>query len=156
MGLTERILSPAQVYTTIESGMKMGEKNNSCEIQIRVRYPEVDQMGALHHSRYWVYFEMGRIELLRLKGASYRDIEAGGVFLVVARVSANFHTPARYDEELTLRTSMVNMGQVRIEHEYELIRNSDQALIATAKTTIASVDRQGKIIPLPESIRAAR
>ncbi len=132
----------------------MSQKTDSCEIQIRVRYPEVDRMGALHHSRYWVYFEMGRIELLRQKGVSYKEIEESGVLLVVARVSANFRAPANYDDELTLRTHMVNMGQVRIEHEYELIRNADQALIATAKTTIASVDRDGKIIPLPESIRS--
>ncbi len=131
----------------------MGEKIDSCEIQIRVRYPEVDQMGSLHHSRYWVYFEMGRIELLRKKGVSYKELEASGVLLVVARVSANFRSPANYDDELTLTTRMVNMGQVRIEHEYELIRNCDQTLIATAKTTIASVNRDGKIIQLPESIR---
>ena len=123
-----------------------------CRLDIRVRYVEVDRMGALHHSRYWVYFEMGRTELLRAAGVSYRDLEAAGVFFVVARCWAKYHSPAAYDELLTLTTRITNFGQAKIDHEYEL-RGPDGRLIATAATTLACVDRSGQVIPIPDSIR---
>jgi acyl-CoA thioester hydrolase len=124
-----------------------------CDIDIRVRYAEVDAMGALHHSRYWVYFEMGRTELLRQGGVAYRDLESAGVFFVVARCRAKFQAPARYDDLLTLTTRLANMGQVKIDHAYELHRKSDGVLIATAETTLVCVDRSGQIIQIPDSIR---
>ncbi len=131
----------------------MNKTPQSCQIEIRVRYAEVDQMGSLHHSRYWVYFEMGRTELLRSQGVSYRQLEAAGVFLVVARCSAKYHAATRYDDVLTLTTRLVKMGQVKIDHEYELRRAGDGELLATGQTTLASVDRKGKVIPIPEVIR---
>ena len=110
-------------------------------------------MGVLHHSRYWVYFEMGRTELLRAQGAAYRDLEAAGVFFVVANCSAKFHAPARYDDVLLLTTRVAKVGQARIDHAYELKRKSDGLLLATAATAIACVDRNGNILAIPESLR---
>ncbi|MFP4106300.1 MAG: acyl-CoA thioesterase [Phycisphaerae bacterium] len=127
---------------------------NEHTIEIRVRYPEVDRMGAVHHSRYWVYFEMGRTELLRRQGIAYADLEAEGVLFVVAKCSASYKAPARYDEVLTLTTRMVNMGAARIDHEYELYRKPDGILICTAKTTLACVSTEGRIIPIPDSLRS--
>lgn len=123
-----------------------------CDIEIRVRYAEVDAMGALHHSRYWVYFEMGRTELLRHRGIAYRDLEEAGVFFVVARCSARFRAPARYDDLLTLTTRVTRTGQARIDHAYELKR-SDGLVLATAETTLACVDREGRVIAMPRSVR---
>ncbi len=128
----------------------------SVDIEIRVRYPEVDQMGVLHHSRYWVYFEMGRTELLRAAGVTYADCEKAGVFFVVAKCSAKFMAPARYDDLLVLTTRITKMGAARIDHAYELKRKSDGALLATAETTIASVSREGRIIPIPDFISGAK
>lgn len=125
----------------------------SCDIEIRVRYAEVDQMGALHHSRFWVYFEMGRTELLRQAGVAYSDCEREGIFFVVAKCSASYKAAARYDDLLVLTTRVVKMGAARIDHEYELKRKADGLLLATATTTLACVDRQGQIIPIPDSIR---
>lgn len=130
----------------------MTDQPVSCDIEIRVRYPEVDQMGALHHSRFWVYFEMGRVELLRARGSTYADIERAGVFFVVAKCSAKYLAAARYDDVLILTTRVVKMGAVRIDHAYELRRKSDSVLIATAETTVASVNREGKMIPIPEEV----
>jgi len=124
----------------------------SCDIEIRVRYDEVDRMGALHHSRYWVYFEMGRTELLRQQGAAYRDLEKAGVFFVVAKCAARFHARIGYDDVLVLTTRVARMGRARIDHAYELKRKSDGVLLATGETTLACVDREGRIIPVPESI----
>jgi acyl-CoA thioester hydrolase len=106
-------------------------------------------MGVLHHSRYWVYFEMGRTELLRQSGVSYADCEREGVFFVVAKCSARYIAPARYDELLTLTTKVIKTGAARIDHAYELKRDADGMLLATAETTIASVGRDGRIIPIP-------
>jgi acyl-CoA thioester hydrolase len=125
----------------------------SCDTEIRVRYAEVDAMGVLHHSRFWVYFEMGRTELLRLAGVSYRDLEERGVFFVVAKCSARFLAAARYDDVLVLSTRIVRMGAARIDHAYELKRKDGGTLLATAETTIACVDRSGQVIPIPEFLR---
>jgi acyl-CoA thioester hydrolase len=124
-----------------------------CDIEVRVRYAEVDAMGVLHHSRYWVFFEMGRTELLRRAGVSYRDLEAQGVYFVVAKCAARFLAPARYDDELVLTTRITRMGAARIDHAYELKRKADGLLLATADTTIACVDRNGQIIAIPDFIR---
>ena len=132
----------------------MGKPPASIDLEIRVRYAEVDQMGMLHHSRYWVYFEMGRTELLRQAGAAYRDLEAAGVFFVVARCNARYHAPARYDDLLVLTTTVARMGQAKIDHEYSLRRKSDRMVLATAQTTLACVDRSGQVIVIPDSIRA--
>ena len=130
----------------------MTDRPTACDIDIRVRYPEADQMGVLHHSRYWVYFEMGRVELLRARGVAYADLEREGAFFVVAKCSAKFLAPARYDEVLTLTTRIVRVGAARIDHAYELRRKSDSALLCSAETTIACVDRTGRIIPIPPSV----
>jgi acyl-CoA thioester hydrolase len=120
-------------------------------ISIRVRYPEVDAMGYLHHSRYIQYFEMGRIELLRSLGHSYADMERDGILFVVAKVECRYRAPARYDEELTLTTRVVRQTHVRIDHAYELKRG--ETLLAEASTTIACVGRDGKIREIPESLK---
>lgn len=124
----------------------------SCEIEIRVRYPEVDRSGAVHHSRYWVYFEMGRTELLRAQGIDYRDLEDQGVFFVMAKCSAAYRAAARYDDILALSTHITRTGRARIDHGYELKRKSDGILIATAETTLACVDARGGIIAIPDNV----
>ena len=134
----------------------MSDPVRSCDIQIRVRYAEVDQAGALHHSRYWVYFEMGRTELLRAQGLCYRDLEQQGVFFVIAKCSARFRSAAHYDDLLTLTTRVTKTGQARIDHVYELNRTSASGvpeLLTTAETTLACVNRRGKIIPIPQGVR---
>ena len=117
---------------------------------IRVRYPEVDAMGYLHHSRYFQYFEMGRVELLRSLGHNYADLERGGVLFVVVKVECKYRAPARYDEELALTTRVVRQTHVRIDHAYELRRG--ETLLAEAATTIACVGRDGQVRPIPEEL----
>ena len=126
----------------------------SCDLTVRVRYAEVDQMGALHHSRYWVYFEMGRTELLRSAGVAYADLEKAGTLFVVAKCSARFMAPARYDDVVILTTRITRMGAARIDHAYELKRKADGLLLAMAETTLACVDRTGQIVAIPDFVRA--
>ena len=107
-------------------------------------------MGFVHHSRYLQYFEMGRVELLRSRGHSYADLEQGGIFFVVVKVTVNYKAPARYDEELTLTTRVARRTFVRFDHEYTLKRG--ETLLAEATTTIACVGRDGQPRQIPESL----
>jgi acyl-CoA thioester hydrolase len=117
-------------------------------IEIRVRYPEVDAMGYLHHSRYLQYFEMGRIELLRKLGGNYAELERTGVFFVVVKAECKFRAPAQYDQVLELTTRVVRQTHVRIDHAYELKR--DGKLLAEGATTIACVGKDGQLRQIPE------
>lgn len=128
----------------------MAEPIPSCDVQIRVRYAETDAMGYLHHARYFVYFEEGRTELLRRNGVRYRDMEARGVFYVVAKLECRFRAPARYDDLLTLTTTTARMTPVRVEHEYRLTR--DGLLLAEAHSTLVSVGRDGRPRALPDDL----
>jgi acyl-CoA thioester hydrolase len=119
-------------------------------LALRVRYPECDPMGYLHHSIFLQYFEMGRVELLRSIGFSYADLERDGVFFVVAKAEVKYKAPARYDEELTLTTRVVRQTHVRIDHAYELRRG--ETLLAEATTTIACVGRDGQLRQIPEEL----
>jgi acyl-CoA thioester hydrolase len=120
----------------------------SGEITIRVRYAETDRMGLLHHANYLVYFEQGRTELLRAKGLAYRDLEDQGYLMVVTRMEVKYRSPARYDDLLTLRTTVVRTTLVRIDHRYEVLR--DGVLLAEGSSTLACVDRDGNIQKLPD------
>jgi acyl-CoA thioester hydrolase len=122
-------------------------------ITFRVRYPEVDQMGVVHHSRFFQYFEMGRVELLRANGMSYAELERAGVLFVVVKVECRYKAPARYDDEITLTTRVVRRTHVRIDHEYVLKR--DETVLAEGSTTIACVDREGTLREIPSGLSGA-
>ena len=117
------------------------------EITIRVRYAETDRMGLLHHANYLVYFEQGRTELLRSQGVSYRDMEDQGFLLVLTKVLVRYLAPARYDDLLTLRTTVMRTTLVKIEHRYDLFR--DGSPLAEGETTLGCVDKSGKVQQLP-------
>lgn len=122
----------------------------SCTTDIRVRYAEVDQQGALHHSRYPVYFEIGRTELLRINGMDYRSLEERGCLLVVAKMECRFKSPARYDDELELTTTLTRADRARLEHSYHLRRRQDGKLLAIGSTTLVHVNPEGKLQPMPD------
>ncbi len=121
-------------------------------VEIRVRYPEVDAMGYLHHSRYFQYFEIGRVELLRSQGFSYADLERQNVFFVVVKLECRYRNPARYDELLTLTTRIQRQTTVSIEHQYDLRRGD--TLLAEATSTIACVGRDGQLQAIPDNLCA--
>jgi acyl-CoA thioester hydrolase len=118
------------------------------QITFRVRYPETDGMGVVHHSRYFQYLEMGRVELLRASGLSYAQLEMEGILFAVVKAHCRYKAPARFDDELTLTTRVVRKTHVRIDHEYVLKRG--ETIIVEAATTIACVDRQGALRVIPE------
>lgn len=113
------------------------------EISIRVRYAETDQMGVVYHGNYAQYFEMGRVEWLRNKGVSYKELESGGVMLPVVSLNMNYKKPAYYDDELTIVTRLEFLGGVKIEFSYEII-NQKGELLTTAQTILVFVDMKTK------------
>jgi len=123
----------------------------SGEVSIRVRYAETDRMGLLHHANYLVYFEQGRTELLRSRGLTYKELEDQGFLLVLTKLEVRYRSPARYDDLLTLKTSVVRTTAVRIDHRYELFR--DGTLLAEGSSTLACVDRDGRLQELPAFLR---
>jgi acyl-CoA thioester hydrolase len=122
----------------------------SCDVEVRVRYAEVDAFGYLHHSRYFVFFEMGRTELLRQCGVAYRDMEQRGLFYVVAQLACRYRAPAHYDDVLTLTTRTTKFTPVRVDHAYEM-RRGDK-LLCEASSTLVLVGRDGRPTSLPDEL----
>ena len=119
-------------------------------IQIRVRYAECDPQRVAHHSVYAVWLEAARTELLREQGVAYAELEAKGIYFVVARMSFRFHRPALYDDVLRVEVEVKRSGGVKIEHTYAIWR--DEQLLARAETTLACVDGHGKLRPVVEAL----
>lgn len=121
--------------------------------RIRVRYAETDQMGVVYHGNYFAWFEVGRVELLREVGWSYKTLEADGVSLPVIEASCHYRHPARYDDELEIRTAGRMTSPLRVEFTYELVRVEDSRVLATARTMHVPVNREGRPCRLPGALR---
>jgi acyl-CoA thioester hydrolase len=118
---------------------------------IRVRYAETDQMGVVYHSNHLVWFEVGRVELLRQLGFSYRDMErVDGRYIAVAEARCRYRAPVRYDDEVIVRTRLRNVRESVIHFGYELLRAGDGSLLAEGETTHIVTDASFKIVELPE------
>jgi acyl-CoA thioester hydrolase len=126
------------------------------EARVRVRYAETDQMGIVYHANYFVWFEVGRVELLRQLGFSYRDMEEqDGCGIAVIDARCRFKAPARYDDEIIVRTRLRLLRESLIQFEYDVLRADDETLLAEGDTTHIVVDRQMKRTPLPEKYTIA-
>ena len=121
--------------------------------RVRVRYAETDQMGVVYYANYLVWFEIARTDLLRDAGWSYRDMETEGFLLPVIEAGCQYHQPAKYDDDLDIRTTGTLLSPARVKFEYELVRQADAALLATGFTVHASLDRAGRPCRLPERVR---
>jgi acyl-CoA thioester hydrolase len=117
------------------------------EMEIRVRYQETDGQRRVHHANYLTYFEMGRTEMLRAHGRTYREFEDAGLFMVVADATVKYHAPADYDDLLVLRTRVEKIGAAHIRHAYEVIRGT--TIVVTGTTTVVCVDPEGRVRRLP-------
>ena len=98
------------------------------DISVRVRYAETDQMGVVYHGNYAPYFEMGRVEWLRDLGLSYKVMEEQGVMLPVVSLTMNYKRPARYDDNLKVRTIFKSLNGVKIEFDYEIYNEKEELL----------------------------
>jgi acyl-CoA thioester hydrolase len=120
---------------------------------VRVRYADTDQMGVVYYANYLVWFEVGRTELLRDRGWSYREMESAGVGLPVIEVACNYHRPSQYDDELEIRTLGSLISPVRLQFTYDIVRCGDGVQIVTGRTLHAAINREGRPCRLPERLR---
>ena len=124
--------------------------------RVRVRYAETDQMGVVYHSNYFVWFEVGRVELLRQLGFTYKEMESEDqCFIAVVDARCRYRAPARYDDEITIRTHLKNARESLIYFAYEAVRGSDGTLLAEGETTHIVTDADLNKRPLPEKYLAA-
>ncbi len=108
-------------------------------------------MGVVYHSNHFIWFEVGRVELLRQLGFSYRDMEAKDkCFIAVAEAKCRYRAPVRYDEEILVRTQLLNVRDAVIHFGYELRRAEDGTLLADGETTHIVTNADMKITALPE------
>jgi len=122
---------------------------------LRVRYAETDQMGVVYHANYLIWFEVGRVELMRAMGIEYKRMELeDDCHIVVADVHCRHHYPARYDEVLRVRTRIAECRNRVIKFSYEILRDTDGQLLATGGTTHIICGRNGKPKLLPHKYRA--
>ena len=126
------------------------------DTKLRVRYAETDQMGVVYHSNYIVWFEVGRVEMLRQLGFTYSEMEKqDGIHIAVVDVRCRFKAPAHYDELVTIRTQLMNVRESLLHFGYEAIRDEDGALLAEGETVHIVVDSAFKRIHLPQKYMPA-
>ncbi|TWT95891.1 Acyl-CoA thioester hydrolase YbgC [Botrimarina colliarenosi] len=120
------------------------------EFDLPVRYYETDAQGIVHHSNYLRYMELARVELLKSTGYDYAKIEEAGVLLVVAKATVSYKSPARYGDTLRIWIRTERAFGARIDHRYVI--KVGERLVAEAETTIASIDREGRVQRIPREL----
>lgn len=115
---------------------------------LRVRFAETDQMGVVHHSVYPVWFEAGRVEWMRQRSLSYRELEESGISLAVARLEVAYRTPARFDDLIRVESTLVSARSRQIIFAYRLTTVPEGVLVATGRTEHVPTDRSGKAVRL--------
>jgi acyl-CoA thioester hydrolase len=124
------------------------------ETTVRVRYAETDQMGVVYHANHYVWFEIGRTEMLRSAGINYKEMETrDDCFIVVVESSCRYLRPARYDDVLRIRTRITDAKPRILRIGYELLKDSDGELLATGETVHVICDKLGRPKSLPPRYR---
>jgi len=114
------------------------------ETRLRVRYAETDRMGFAYYGVYAAWLEVGRVEYLRARGMVYRDVEDSGRLLAVRRLEVDYLAPARYDDQIIVRTRVTAIGKSRVDFESEILREADEKLLARGRVRLACLDRKGR------------
>lgn len=120
---------------------------------LRVRYAETDKMGVVYYANFLVWFEVARADLLRSLGWTYREMEAAGVSLPVIEAHCEYKQPARYDDEIDVRTEGRMVSGIRMKFSYTVVRRADGAVAAEGYTVHAAVDTAGRPCRLPERVK---
>lgn len=126
------------------------------ETKLRVRYAETDKMGVVYHSNFVIWFEVGRVELLRQLGFQYSEMEAeDNCHIPVVDLRVRYKAPALYDDEIVIRTQIKNVRSSLLHFSYEVFRESDRTLLATGETMHIIVNNKLERTPLPEKYMQA-
>ena len=122
--------------------------------QLRVRYAETDQMGIVYYANYLVWFEIGRTDFCRQHGFTYRDMEQqDGLYIIVAEAKCRYKAPARYDDDILVRTSLRSVRRRVLVFSYEIYRKAGDEILAEGETVHVITDRDGRPRALPEKYR---
>lgn len=131
-------------------------QNVTCDAAIRVRYAETDKMGVVYHANYFMWFEVGRVELLRKLGFTYRDVERNDdCHLPVVDVRCRYRAPAYYDDELLIRTRFKHVRASFLQFSYQVLRAGEDTILAEGETTHIVVNSKMQKTALPEKYAAA-
>jgi acyl-CoA thioester hydrolase len=126
------------------------------ETKLRVRYAETDQMGVVYYANFAIWFEIGRVELMRQLGFRYRDMEQqDNCQIPVADLHIRYKEPAYYDDEIVIRTRLADVHRSLLRFRYQVFRAADETLLAEGETTHLVVDSQLKRRSLPQKYVAA-
>jgi acyl-CoA thioester hydrolase len=121
---------------------------------LQVRYAETDQMGVVYYANYLVWFEIGRTDYCRQHGFAYREMEQqDGLYIMVAEVRCRYKAPARYDDELTIRTCLKAIRRRVLIFGYEVYRPATDELLAEGETVHVITDSEGRPRSLPDKYR---
>lgn len=131
----------------IASGLK------ESTVELRVRYAETDQMGVVYHANYLVWCEIGRTDLIRQLGTSYAELEREGIALAVIDASIRYHFAARYDDMIRVRTKLTDVRSRSVTFDYTIEDTTTGMRLASASTTLASINKEGKLVALPSEMR---
>ena len=121
--------------------------------RVRVRYAETDNMGVVYHSNFFIYFEIGRTDYFRELGFTYKELEQADIFMPVTECHCHFLLPARYDDELEIRTKFTTLSRLRFKFDYEVVRMADHTILAEGYTVHVPVNSKGLPCRIPEPFR---
>jgi acyl-CoA thioester hydrolase len=124
------------------------------DIRLRVRYADTDTMRVAYYANFFIWFESGRVELFRSRGIVYKDMEEMGVFVPVVEAHANYKSPARFDDELLVRTRLAKIGETSLRFENEVFKLPGMELLCTGHTVHVVIGRDGSPIRVPDEVRA--
>ena len=128
-----------------------GKKHAAAEARVRVRYAETDQMGVVYHANYLVWFEVGRVELMRQRGLDYKRLEIEeGCWIAVVEATARYKAPARYDDELIVETRVTLVRGPVIRFAYRIVRVEDGLLLCEGETVHVALGRDMKRRTVPK------
>ena len=129
-------------------------------IRERVRFVETDLMGVVHHSNYFRWFEMGRVEYMRQAGVLLTDVLNDGIIFPIRDVNCRYHSSSRFDDTIRIETTLKELSPVKMVFSYRVVKEADDVLLATGETVNVFTDRTGKIIRFPgkyyEKLKAFR
>ena len=123
--------------------------------RVRVRYAETDTMGVVYHSNFLIYFEIGRTDYFRNLGFTYKEMEAGDIFMPVTESFCRYLIPARYDDELEILTNFTTLSRLKFKFTYQVVRLTDSKNLADGYTTHVPVNSAGAPCRIPEQYRIA-
>lgn len=119
-----------------------------CETKLKVRYVETDQMGIVHHSNYYAWFEVGRGDFITKAGMTYSDMEREGIMMPLVETYCKYFEGAKYEDDIIIQTSIAEMSPVKVIFNYNVIREEDGKLLAKGKTTQTFINKDFKIVNL--------